>query len=96
MPTSTHPPAKCELLKHYRARNVRAFIQFDNWGDSLIYGRTYDLMTGSPLRVIIPPTTTRELALRLLEEIRRTIEERFEDGPLGEVLPQDEAVNLQF
>ncbi len=87
MSHSIHIPTKGEMIAHYCEREVREFIQLDHFGDDIYSSITHDLMHGSPVRVMIPPSTTRKEALRMLKEIRKVVKTRFKDGPIVEASP---------
>jgi hypothetical protein len=79
-------PSKAKLLAHYTDKDPRAFHQFDGWrhGDAVVgcdenghgatAGKTWELMQGSNVRVLIPLDTPAADAVILLRKITSWIE----------------------
>lgn len=77
------PKAKVDKLLHYCHTEPRLFIQYDAFSDceadSLIHpdeqgdwlsrGNTIELMSGSTVRILINPQSTKDEVIRLLHKI---------------------------
>ena len=79
-------PTKEQLLNHYSKRDPKLFIQFDGYDeppegctDPEAYSgmcriKTYELMCGNDVRILIDPRKDREKVLRILHKLVDWIE----------------------
>jgi hypothetical protein len=83
---------KEQLLAHYKERNPTQFIQFDGFDDlqpddvmtvdedghSFFSRKTWELMHGSTVRLLVKPAASKETVLSLLHKIIKWIDRDFE------------------
>jgi hypothetical protein len=67
----------------------------DEDGDCIFFSRTYELMSGTNVRILIPAETTKEQAIRLLKKLSETVEESLEKMQSGEYYPTHYLIDIK-